>query len=421
MSKQASFFSSHNASVASPTPARFAPAALLLVSALTLLSSGCGGPAYVVYAPPCYGYGCGYGYGYGYGFISTVAGTGVAGNTGNGSPAVTAQLRQPVALTVDPSGNLYIADSASNTVREVAATTGIINGASSGITAANHGSLTSLANNAAAAPRFNQPSAVAIDASGNVDVLDNATSTVRRMSSTGVLSIVAGNAAGIAGFSGDNGQAINAKLNLPLGMAFDPSGNVFIADTGNQRIRRVDASTGIITTVAGTGNAGYSGDGGLAAAAQISHPAAIATDSQGNLYIADSGNAAIRKVDVRTGIISTVAGTGIIGFSGDNAAAVAAKLNQPLGITVDAHNNLFISDTGNQRIREVAANTGVISTIAGDSKQGYSGDGGPSSSADLNQPYATAIDASGNLYIADSGNGVIRKVLPNPQTATKAN
>ena len=419
MSKQASFFSNHNASVASPAPARFAPAALLLVSALTLLSSGCGGPAYVAYAPPpCYGYGCGYGYGYGY--ISTFAGSGVDGNSGNGSAAVKAQLSQPVAITVDHAGNLYIADRASNTVREVVSATGIINNVLSA-PASSGGSVTPLAVNVAVTPHFNQPSAVAIDASGNVDVLDQATNTVRRIStSTGALTVLAGNAAGLSGYSGDNGQAINAKLNQPAGMAFDPSGNLFIADTGNQRIRRVDASTGIITTVAGTGNAGYTGDGALAMAAQLSHPAAVASDSQGNLFIADSGNAAIRKVDVHTGMISTVAGTGIVGFSGDNAAAVAAKLNQPLGITVDAHDNLFITDTGNQRIREVTANSAVISTVAG-GNQGYSGDGGPSSLANLNQPYATAIDASGNMYIADSGNGVIRKVLPNPQTTQKAN
>ena len=418
MSKQASFFSNHTASATSS--ARLAPAALLLVSAFTLLASGCGGPAYVVYGPPpCYGYGCGYGYGYGY--ISTFAGSGVDGNSGNGSAAVKAQLSQPVAISVDHAGNLYIADRASNTVREVAITTGLINNVLA-TPASSGGSVTSLATNVAAAPRFNQPAAVAIDTSGNVDVLDQATNTVRRISvSTGALSVIVGNAAGVSGFSGDNGQATNAKLNLPSGMAMDPSGNLFIADTGNQRIRRVDASTGIITTVAGTGNAGYTGDGGLAAVAQLSHPAAVATDSQGNLFIADSANAAIRKVDVHTGLISTVAGTGIVGFSGDNSAAVAAKLNQPLGITVDAHDNLFITDTGNQRIREVASNTGVISTIAGGNNQGYSGDGGPSSTATLNQPYATAIDASGNLYIADSGNGVIRKVLPNPQTAQKAN
>lgn len=411
--------SNHATSLASPSRVRFAAPALLLASSLAFLTAGCGGgPAYVAVGPPCYGYGCGYGYGYGYGFISTFAGNGNIGNAGNGSAAANAQLSQPVDVTVDSSGNLYIADRASNTVREVAASTGIINSASAG-----NASLSSaMRSSVAGSITFNHPSTVAVDPSGNLYVLDQASNTIRRVSApTGTLAIVAGSALGRSGFSGDNGQATAAQLNNPSGMAFDPSGNLFIADTGNHRIREVAASTGLITTVVGNGTAGYSGDGGLASAAQLSSPSAVATDSKGNLYIADAATATVRKVDIRTGLISTVAGTGIVGFSGDKALANAAQLNSPQGITVDAYGNLFIADTGNQRIREVVAGTGIISTIAGNSTQGYSGDGGPSSRSVLNNPYATAVDASGNLYIADSGNGVIRKVLPNPQTAQTAN
>ncbi len=377
-----------------------APAVLLCASAFVLLGSGCGGGPGYGYVGACYG--CGYGYGYGYGGMAAVAGTGTPGNSGNGGPAVKALLSMPVSVAVDTSGNLFIADSASNTVREVTASTGIIKNAP--------------------ASSFNHPAAVTLDPSGNLYVLDQA--SVRRISpSTGSTAMVAGSALGHPGYAGDRGPATSAQLNRPSGIAFDQAGNLYIADTENNRIREVAASTGVITTIAGDGNAGYSGDGGLATLAQVSHPAAVAADGKGNIYIADSGNAAIRKVDAHTGVITTVAGTGIIGFSGDNAAATSARLNDPQGVSVDPTGNLFIADTSNQRVREVAAHTGIISTIAGDGNPGYSGNGGPSSRAELNNPYAVAIDGSGNLYIADSGNGAVRKVLPNPTAnpASKAN
>ena len=400
------------------SPARIALPALLVAATLGVLTTGCGGgPAYVYAVGPCYTYGCGYGYGYGYGYISTYAGTGVHGNSGNGGAAVKAQLDRPVSLTVDPSGNLFIADSASNTVREVAVSTGLINDAST----ASASATSSLRSSITSATNFNHPAAIALDPAGNLYVLDQASSAIRRVSAnTGTLALVAGSALGRAGFSGDNGQATSSQLSSPSGMAFDASGNLFIADTGNHRIREVAATTGMITTIAGTGAAGFSGDGGLAAAAQLSSPSAVAVDAKGNLYIADSGTSTIRKIDTHTGLISTVAGTGVAGFSGDSAAATSAQLNAPQGITVDSFGNLFISDTGNQRVREVATGTGIITTVAGNSAQGYSGDGKASAQAALNAPYATAVDASGNLYIADSGNAVIRKVLPNPQTTQTA-
>jgi len=420
-----------------PSPSRSAPFApfapsgplkLVLASTLVLFLSACGGGYVAGFAGTCYPYGCGgypYGgpyYGYGYGPMSTAAGTGAPGSSGNGAKAVKAELTQPVAVAVDASGNLYIADRASNTVREVAASTGVISNALSGSAPGIAGRSVSASGSAAAGPGLSHPSAVALDPTGNIYVLDQASSTVSRFSpSTGSLTIVAGSPAGLSGYSGDNGKATGAQLNLPSGMAFDSLGNLYIADTANNRIREVAASTGVITRVAGNGTAGYSGDAGPAAAAQVSRPAAVATDSKGNVFIADTGNAVIRKLDVTTGNISTVAGDGILGFAGDNAAATSAQLNEPKGIAVDPHGDLFVADSGNQRIREVNARTGVISTIAGDQTQGYAGDGGPSSRAELNNPSATAIDASGNLYIADAGNGVVRKVLPDPQTVAKAN
>lgn len=410
MSNLEKLSSYRNASGAS-VKARFAPVVLFLASAFGLLASGCGGgtPVYVA-GPPCYGYGC---YTYGYGAISTVPSPTLLGSSGNGAPAGNAQREQPVGLAVDSSGNLYIADRASNALREVAAS------AASTPTVSPENGLASAGSRPAfarlAGSRFTNPSAVAVDPSGNLYVADQASSTVSRVAaSTGAVAIVAGSA---PGYSGDKGQATNARLNHPSGMALDRSGNLFIADTLNHRVRKIAASNGRISTVAGDGTPGYAGDGGPAAAAQLSHPTGVAADSDGNLYIADAANAAIRKVDARTGIISTIAGNGIVGFSGDGASAAAAQLSNPQGIAVDAYGNLFIADTGNQRIREVAARTGFISTVAGGPNQGYSGDGGPSSRAELNDPRATAVDTSGTLYIADFGNGVIRKVLPDRQTA----
>ena len=220
---------------------------------------------------------------------------------------------------------------------------------------------------------------------------------------------------GIAGFGGDGGPAKLAMLNQPEGVAVDASGNLYIADTDNNRIRKISPN-GIITTVAGTGIAGFSGDGGPASQAQLNHPEGVAVDASGNLYIADTGNNRIRKISP-DGIITTVAGNGIAGFSGDNGPASQAQLNQPEGVAVDASGNLYIADTDNDRIREVRTD-GVIVTIAGDA--GFSGDGGPASQAQLNHPEGVAVDASGNLYIADTGNNRIRKISPNGIITTVA-
>ena len=389
---------------------RFALLLPALACAGIFLVSGCGGsgPVYVA-GNPCYNYPYG-GCPYGYGAISTFAGTGVPGNSGDGASAASSQLTQPVALAFDPSGNLYLADRAGNMVRQVAASTHIITGALSGSASAETGSQV-----------FHQPSAVALDRSGRLYVLDQGTGTVRRFSqSRGAMVLVAGRPSTNGGYSGDNGPATQAQLNHPAGMALDHAGNLFIADTLNHRVRKLVSATGTIVTLAGSGTAGYSGDGGPAAAAQLSRPGGLAIDSEGNLYIADAAASVIRKVDARSGMISTVAGTGTAGFAGDQGPAIAAQLNSPRGVTVDTQGNLFIADTGNQRVRELAARNGIITTIAGNGSKGYSGDGGPSARAQLNKPYAIAIDAAGNLYIADSGNGSVRKVRPDPQSSALA-
>jgi sugar lactone lactonase YvrE len=249
--------------------------------------------------------------------------------------------------------------------------------------------------------------------------------------STGLANIIAGN--GSTGYSGDGGPATSAELYLPGDAAVDGAGNVYIADTYNQRIRKITASTGIITTVAGVGTAGFNESvlGGTEATnAELNYPTGVAVDSAGNIYIADSGNSLIRKVTASTGVISTVAGDVTFqrcghagfnicpvlhpGYSGDGGSAVGAELNGPTAVRLDGSGNIYIADAGNDRIREVAASSGIINTVAGNGTIGFSGDGGAATSAeiDINSTgVATlALDAAGNLYIGDVGNYRVRVV-----------
>ncbi len=217
---------------------------------------------------------------------------------------------------------------------------------------------------------------------------------------TGDIITVAGN--GTAGYSGDNGPATAAELNAPDGVAVDSAGDLFIADTDNNVIREVVKATGDIITVAGNGTAGYSGDDGPATAAELNSPRGVAVDSAGDLFIADNDNNVIREVVKATGDIITVAGNGTAGYSGDNGPATAAELNGPTGVAVDSAGDLFIADTDNNVIREVVKATGDIITVAGNGTAGYSGDGGPATAAELDDPDGVAVDSAGDLFIADT-------------------
>jgi sugar lactone lactonase YvrE len=231
-----------------------------------------------------------------------------------------------------------------------------------------------------------------------------ATQTFTIETITGTISTVAGD--GKDGYNGDGIKATGAEVD-PYGVAVDSSGNLYIADTGNQRIRMVNPA-GVISTVAGNGTAGFSGDGGPATGAMLDEPFGIAVDGSGNLYIADYNNNRIRKV-TPDGLISTVAGTGTEGYNGDGGAATSAELFHPYSVAVDGSGNLYIADSANNRIRKVTP-AGAISTVAGNGTAGYSGDGGDATSAQLWVPLGVAVDSNGNLYIADNYNNTIRKV-----------
>jgi sugar lactone lactonase YvrE len=259
------------------------------------------------------------------------------------------------------------------------------------------------------------PLGVVVDGSGNLFIADTRNHRIRKVAPDGTISTVAGT--GTAGFSGDGGVATSARLNMPKSVEADGAGNLYIADSSNHRIRRVSGD-GKITTIAGTGSADFSGDGGAATLAKLYTPRGIAVDESGNLFFADFDNARIRKV-ATDGTISTVAGTGTLGFSGDGGPATSAELHWPIGVAVDGAGDLFFTDTYNNRVRKVTV-SGTITTVAGTGGGAFSGDGGPATSAELYWPVGVAVDAAGNLFIADSGHQCVRMVATNGTITTMA-
>ncbi len=347
--------------------------------------------------------------------ISTVAGTDPGstsnapyngGYSGDGGAATAAKLSQPQGIFVSSAGSLFIADTGNSVIREVNGTTGVITtflGADGGLVYTND-------DGPATDATLSNPDGIVVDSQGDIFIADENFNVIREVNATtGDMTTIAGN--GTAGYSGNGGQATDAELNQPAGLALDGSGDLFIADAGNNVIRELNLTTGIITTVAGNGTAGSSGDGGLATDAELNNPTGVAVDSSGNIYIADQDNNEIREVDATTHDISTVAGDGTYGFSGDNGPATGAELADPSGLALDGSGDLFIADAGNDVIREVNLSTGVIATVAGTpGMNSYGGDGGSPTAAELNTPAAVAVDSTGNLYIADTDNNVIREV-----------
>ena len=387
------------------------------------------------------------------GSATVVAGTGTAGYDGDGHPASTALISQPADVAVDASGSLYIVDQ--TRIRKVGPT-GIIN------TIVGDAFQRFIGDGGpATAALFSRPRGLSLDVRGDLYIADTGTQRIRKLSG-GTVATVAGT--GKAAFEGDGGPAPSAAFNGPSGIAADAFGAFWVADTDNQRLRQVTQSlvrtiagsddsglgadgdpaekmplsaplavladnrgnvyvadsgnnrvlvknpAGIMTTLAGNGSPGYSGDGGRATQAQLNGPIGLALDAAGNLYIADTLNHRIRKVSADTGYIATVAGNGQAGFSGDGGPALQAMLSHPRGVAVDGDGNLYVTDSGNQRVRLIAADGG-IRTIAG-GEPGFSGDGGPAADALLNNPWAIVLDGSGNLYVSDSFNNRVRKMTP---------
>jgi len=342
------------------------------------------------------------------GTITTLAGTGSQGFSGDNGPATAATLNFPYSVAVDVASTVYIADSVNQRLRKAAG--GIIYPVAGNGTRALAGD-----GGPASSASFNQPQGVAIDAYGNVFVGDTFNNRVRRVAPGGTVSTVGGS--GFYKFSGDGGAAIGASLNGPQGLAADNAGRFYLADLRNHRVRRVNAA-GVIATVAGNGTQGYAGDNGPATAAALNSPAAAALDAIGSIYVADTGNNRVRKIDA-SGRITTLAGAGVAGYSGDSGPANIATLNRPGGVAADTAGNVYIADLGNHAIRKVSA-AGSISTLAGNGVPGSSGDGGPAAVALLNSPGGLAVDSAGNLYVADTANHRVRRITPGGTISTVA-
>lgn len=340
------------------------------------------------------------------GTISTVAGNGQFLYGGDGGPAISAELSAPYGVAVDTAGDLYIADWGNNRIRVVSA--GVINTyAGNGTAFWGDGSLATDA-------LMSSPTGVAADDVGNIYISDTRDNRVRRINAEGVIYTFAGN--GVAAYKGDGGPATEASLYWPAGIALDTSGNLLIADWLNSLIRRVTPG-GIITTAAGNGQLGFAPDHVPATSVPLMSPQGVATDAAGNFYIADTVNSAIRKV-TKDGVISRIAGTGAHGYDGDGGAAVKAELYYPQDIAVNGAGDVYVADTGNQRVRLVGAG-GTISTIAGNGLCCATGDGGPAKSANL-IPNSAAIDPAGNLFTTDQMNTSIREISPSGTIVTVA-
>jgi large repetitive protein len=348
------------------------------------------------------------------GVISTVAGSGAwIYHNGDGIPATTSQLFLPFGVAVDPGGNIFIADANNNRIRRVDGGSQIIT------TVAGNGTSGDVGDGGpATAAELSVPTSVAFDGAGNLYFADSNNQAIRMLTtSTGIISTIAG-VLGSQGYSGDGGLATAAHLNNPNAIAIDPvNGYLYIADTGNNVVRRVDLSTGKISAYAGNHTAAYLGDNGPATSASLNAPWGVTVATNGEVYIADSTNHCIRHVAL-DGTITTFSGNGTAGFAGDGGPASAATLDSPSATAIDPAGNIYIADSGNNRIRKVNAADGTIATIAGNNTETFSGDGGPSTGAGLYGPYALTIDSAGDLYLTDVFHFRIRVIRSNTAILT---
>lgn len=333
--------------------------------------------------------------------IETFAGGATAGTTGDGGPSATAAFQEPFGLAFAAEGGLYVSDVAARTIRLIRADGGLVTRvAGTGATGSGGDG------GPPAAATFTAPTGLALDAQGRLYVADKDAQRVRRVAGASITTVAG---TGVAGSSGDDQAANLARLRAPRCVAVRGD-ELFVGDRDNFRIRRVALATGLITAYAGTGASGDAGDGGPAAAARFNGAYDLAIGPDGDLFVADAYNHRIRRIRAASGIIETVAGNGTQGATGDGGAATAAQLSGPAGIAFDAAGNLFIADTDNHRVRRVDRATGRIATIAGTGVAGFGGDGGPGPAAQLNSPKGLALDAAGRLYVADSQNHRVRRL-----------
>jgi streptogramin lyase len=336
--------------------------------------------------------------------IDTAAGTGTPGYTGDGGPAAQAQLRDPFDVAFDRAGNLFFSDTFNHCIRRIDARTAVITTVAGCDRKGYSGD-----GGPAAQATMNEPYGITLDADGNLFIVDRLNACVRRVDGrTGVIRTVAGT--GKPGYSGDGGPGDKAELREPNGIALDGQGKLYIADVRDQRVRVLDLRSGVINTFCGTGRREQVGDGGPFQQASLLGPRAVAVGPDGDVYICEREGNGVRRVSLRSGRIERYAGTGAKGYTGDGGPALQATFNGPKELKVDQAGNVYVVDTENHAIRRIDGKTGIVTTIAGSGKAGGAGDGGAAVQAQLNRPHGVAIAADGSVFIGDTLNHRIRRV-----------